>query len=300
MKWSCVIAALAFVIAHDVNAQSVQARNVLDAHHGTLMVVVLETNQIVIASDSRVTAQRVVRTNSFEDGVEKVIPLSRNIAFFSTGTGKWVTHDATNSLDDLAKELVSEKKKENREVPLAELAAIFKTQVSEKLSRLTMADIAFLHSIAARDGGSIVFQSVFAGKDVDAAFRVFQLTCNSSVATNAGKLDAHLSFDLAEVKLTGRQSMLFLGMNKVFAVAMSDPNAPLGPLMKQVRSSNTLLAEPTAAALLAAAMREYGDGPASPVGYPLFVYVIDEDGFRMSRKVAKGQTVTFDPRAQGK
>ncbi len=264
------------------------------------MVVILESNQIVIATDSRVRAERVVRANSFEDGVEKVLPLSRDIAFFSTGTGKWVTHDATNSLDDLAKELVNEKKKEKRDVPLLELADSFKSRVSEKLSRLTIADIAFLHSISAKEGGSTVFQSVFAGRDVDAAFRTFQITCNASVGTNDGKLDARLSFDLAEVKLTGRQSMLFLGMNKVFAAAMSDPNAPLAPLMKQVKTSNALLAEPTAAALLAAAVREYGDGPTSPVGYPIFVYVIDADGFRMSRKVGKGQTVTFDPQAQGR
>jgi len=70
--------------------------------------------------------------------------------------------------------------------------------------------------------------------------------------------------------------------------------------MRQLKTSSGLLAEPTAAALLAAGIRDYGDGSDSPVGYPIFVYVLDVNGFRMTRKVEKGQAVPFDSRDQGK
>ena len=277
-----------------------QATEGFHIRRGTLVVAIMETNQIVIAIDSRVTANRPSQTNSTEDAVEKVIPLSQHVAFFSTGIGGFATRDSTNTLAHMAKALAADWKNDNRPVELDGMAQDFKARVGKELSRLTIADIGFLHRIATKDGGSNVFQAVFAGRDSDAAFRMFQVTCHAIVETNGGKMDAHLSFDVTERKRIGKQWILFFGVTKVFGHGMSDPTAPLAPFMKQLRTSHALLAEPVAASLAAAGLRELGDAPESPVGYPIFVYALDGVGFRLTRKVNKGQPVTFDPRDQGK
>jgi hypothetical protein len=60
------------------------------------------------------------------------------------------------------------------------------------------------------------------------------------------------------------------------------------------------MAEPIAAALVDVGLRHYGVESDSPVGYPIFVYTLDADGFRLTRKVNKGEGVPFDKSRQGK
>ncbi len=307
MQWFWLITIAAFTLVEVSRASAspewsdrTPATDGFLVQHGTLVVTIMETNQIVIAIDSRATANRPGQTNTVEDGVEKVIPLSKHVAFFSTGAGMFHTRDSTNNLADMAKAVAADWKKENRQIQLDKLTQDFKSRVADELSRLTIADIHFLHQIAAKAGGSNVFQAVFAGMDFDAASRVLQVTCYAIVETNGGKMDAHLSFDVTEPKRIGKQWYLFLGATKVFNDGMNNPTSPLAPFMRQLKTSSGLLAEPTAAALLAAGIRDYGDGSDSPVGYPIFVYVLDVNGFRMTRKVEKGQAVPFDSRDQGK
>lgn len=310
-KWIIAVAALRAVMVSCALAQPLRvpagreafndtpATSGFQIQRGTLVVIVLETNQAAIAIDSRVTSNRIGRTNSVEDGVKKVIPLSRNVAFLATGAGTFITHDITNSLDEIARMLAADWKKDNREIRVEALAHEFKAWTADQLSRLTIADIGFLHGLAAKGGGSNVFQAVFLGMETNAGVRVFEVTCSAIVQTNGGKMDARLSFGVTEEKANGKQRIFFLGSNKVFGDGMNDRSAPLAPLMKELRTSK-LLPEPTAASLLAAGLREYGDGPESPVGYPIFVYALDSDGFRQTRKLAKGESVTFIPSEQGK
>jgi hypothetical protein len=203
-------------------------------------------------------------------------------------------------LSSIAREVLQERVSGKQPVRIDDLAHAFKTRVETHLSRLTIHDIFFLRELAAKAGGTNVFNAYFAGQDADATFRMFCVTCFASTATNAGKLHAQLMFTATEENRAGRQQILFLGANRVFGEGMNDPAAPLAPLMKQMKTSNALVAEPTAAALLAAGIREYGDGVESAVGYPIFVYALDAGGFRKTRTVGKGQAVTFDAALQGK
>jgi hypothetical protein len=118
--------------------------------------------------------------------------------------------------------------------------------------------------------------------------------------TSSDRTNATLAFDVSEEKKVEKQRFLFFGATKVFDRAMNDPSAPLAPILREVRSSHVLLAEPTAAGLAEAGVRQQCDEPDSTVGYPILVYVIDAEGLRLSRKVKKGERVTFDARDQGK
>ncbi len=267
-------------------------------HHGTLAVVLMEPDQIVIAIDSRATANRVGRANSVEDGVEKVLSLSPHVAFFFTGAGLFASRSVTNALGDIAKSVAAGWRQSQRRIQLEPFAHDFEARVAKDLSRLTLGDIHHLHLTGLKTGSSNVFQAYLAGQDADAAFKVFRVSCFTLVATNGNRFDARLAFDVSEQKREGRQWLLFLGAANIFGEGMSNPEAPLAPLMKQLKTGRGLLAEPTAAALLAAGVREYGDGPQSLVGYPLFVYAIDTNGFRLTRKIQKAERVTFDPADQ--
>ena len=282
------------------HASSKETVSPLFSQHGTLVVAVLDTNQIVIAIDSRLTSGVIGQSNQVQDGVEKVVQLSPQVAFFFTGAGVFGTSVSTNSLNDTAKTLAAEWRRDKRPIQLGRFAHEFRARAAKDLSRLTTGQIQLLHSAALQQGSSNVFQAVIAGQDFDAAFKLFRVTCSAAVEANGEHTNAVLSFDVSEEKKVEKQRFLFFGATKVFDQAMNDPKAPLAPMLREVRTSNALLAEPTAAGLVEAGVRQQCDLPDSPVGYPIFVYVLDADGFRTSRKVNKGERVTFDPREQGK
>ena len=287
-------------LGQTVQSSSIDAASCFYFQHGTLVVAVLETNQIVIAIDSRLTSGIIGQSNQIQDGVEKVIPLSPQVAFFFTGAGLFGTSTSTNSLNETAKALAADWKKDKRPIPLERFAHEFRARVAKDLSRLTTGQIHLLHLGALKQGSPNVFQAVFAGQDSDAAFKLFRITCSAAMETNNERSNAVLSFDVSEEKKVERQRFLFFGATKVFDQAMNDPNAPLASMLRGLRTSNALLAEPTAAGLVDAGVRQQCDEPDSAVGYPILVYVLDADGFRMTRKVNKGERVTFDSRDQGK
>jgi len=259
---------------------------------------VLDPNQIVIAIDSRLVSGVIGQSNQVQDGVEKVVQLSPQLAFFYTGSGVFGTSTSTNALNDTAKALAAEWKKEKRTIELEKFAKEFRARAAKDLSRLSTKQIELLHSAALKQGSSNIFQAVFVGQDFDAAFKMFRVTCSAGLEATGDRTNAVLLFDISEQNKS--QRFLFFGATKVFEQAMNDPKAPLAPLLREVRTSTALLAEPTAAGLVEAGVRAQCDEPDSTVGYPIFVYVLGADGFRLSRKVNKGERVTFDPRDQGK
>ena len=165
--------------------------------------------------------------------------------------------------------------------------------------RLTPADVHLLYEVAMKDGGSTVFDAVFTGQDAVGSFRLFRVACRSRASTNENGRVAYLSFDTVQEHRTGRQKLLLLGPSKLFGTGWDDPKSPLAPAIRQIKSSNVLLAEPTGAALVDFGLRQYADQPDSPVGYPIFVYTIDAKGFRMTRKIKQGEPVTFSSQNQG-
>ncbi|HWN96969.1 MAG TPA: hypothetical protein VNT99_18210 [Methylomirabilota bacterium] len=274
----------------------------LHTEHGTLAVAVIETNKIVLAIDSRITRNPLgtnTQSRSFEDGFEKINLLSPDIAFFVTGTVRLDSRRFTNSLDETARSLAREWESEKRPLQLDAFVAEFKDRTEMSLLRLSMGDIYFLHLGAQKYGGSNVFTAVFTGKDLDGSFRLVKVVCSSVVDTNARPVVARLDFEVAEEKAVRGRKFLFFGSTKIFDQATTEPKSRLGRAFQQIRSSQTFLTEPIAAALLDLAVRETGVGPDSPVGYPLFVYTSDSDGFTLARKVKAGEGVPFDPARQG-
>ena len=262
-------------------------------------MTVLESNQVVVAIDSRVTKNAVGQPDAFSDGSEKVTPLSRQVAFFVTGAGSFSTRDYTNALVTTAQDVAAGWARENQPLPLEHVANEFKMRVARDLSRLTPADVHLLYEVAMKDGGSTVFDAVFTGQDADGSFRLFRVACRSRASTNENGRVAYLSFDTVQEHRTGRQKLLLLGPSKLFGTGWDDPKSPLAPAIRQIKSSNVLLAEPTGAALVDFGLRQYADQPDSPVGYPIFVYTIDAKGFRMTRKIKQGEPVTFSSQNQG-
>ena len=290
----------ALAVTEPTQAASLSVTRGLCSQHGTLAVAILETNQIVIAIDSRMTTKERGKNNRVQDGMEKVVGLSSHVAFFVTGTVALSNRRETNSLLVIAKALAAEWQKENRKLQLEELANEFKARASNALSRLTMGDINALHLDSLKQGGTNLFTAAFAGQDTDATLKLFRVICSTAVETNRGYIDARLTFEVREEKRRGKQWFLFLGSSGAFERGMTDPKSPLAPAIRQIRSSRALLAEPIAAALVDVGIRHYGDEPESPVGYPIFVYTLDADGFRLTRKVNKGEGVPFDKSKQGK
>ena len=290
-------------LAARAEPQPIAAVGQVQVRGGTLAVVLSTTNQIVIAIDSRFIMNKVdegKQVLAAEDGEEKVQTLWPHLAFFVTGAGQFETIHATNSANETARSLAKEWQAGKKPLQMERFAMEFKIRTERDLSRLSAGDIYFLHARASRTAGSNTFNAVFVGRDWDSIFKVFRVTCVSVVDTNAQPIVARLVFDVREEKTDGRGSFLFYGASRVFERGMEDPKSPLNPAFRQLRASHALVAEPTAASLLDLAMREYGDGPDSVVGYPLFVYVLDAEGFRMTRKVNKGERIPFDSTQQGK
>jgi 20S proteasome alpha/beta subunit len=266
---------------------------------GTLAVAIIESNHIVIAIDSRITTYRFGRGNLVQDNVEKVISLSPKIVFFFTGAGLFASPDSTNSLNEIAQTLASEWKRQKREIQLERFASEFKVRTATALSALSLTTLYSLHLHALKNNGSNVFQAVMGGKDADDSFKLFRVTGNAIAETNHGLVSVRLAYELMEEKRTGTQFVLY-GVTRPLWQGANDPGSPLAPMFRQLKSSTRLLPEPVAARLVDAGIRELGDDPDSPVGYPIFVYVLDSDGCRMTRKVKKGDGVTFNPADQNK
>lgn len=267
--------------------------------HGTFAVTILESNQVVVAIDSRVTKNQIGQPDEFQDGSEKVIPLSQQVAFFVTGANSFSTRTDTNSLVATARAVAAGWAGENKPLPLEHVANEFKMRVARDLSRLTAGDVYLLHAVAMKDGGNAVFDAVFTGQDTDAFFKLFRVACRSRASTNENGRGAYLSFDTIEEPRAGRQKLLLLGPAKLLGTGWDDPKSPLAPAIRQIRSSHVFLAEPVGAALVDFGLRQYADQPNAPVGYPIFVYTVDAKGFRMTRKIKRGEPVTFSSQNQG-
>ena len=272
----------------------------LSLSRGTLAVAVLESNQIVLAIDSRLTISGPGKTNQVRDGTQKLVRLSPNVGFFVTGVNRFEARRWTNSLNDTAKVLATLAVAAGRAIDLRQLATEFKTEVTAELARCTPLDMYHLLVSSMKYGGSNVFSAVFVGKDADSSLRMFRVTCRVLMDTNAIPLQGTFEYDLVEHRLSGRRSFEFFGVTQVFDRAKAAPQSRVARAIRQIRSSQTILAEPIAAALLDVGVSEIGDGPGSPVGYPLFVYVADADGLRLTRQINKGAGVPFDYRKQPK
>lgn len=268
--------------------------------HGTFVVIVLETNQVVVAIDSRITKTRFAEANAVQDGVQKLAALSSNVGFFVTGIGYVQGANSSNSIATTAQALAAKWNEDNRPIDLKAFANEFRARVELELSRFSSVQMYHAARRMGNGSGTTVFTAGFAGKDADGAFRLIRLTCSAAANTNQSPIEVHLVYKLIEDQAIGRRSFVMLGDLGLFESSRDDPKSRFSRAFNQLRSSRSMLPEPLAAALLDVAVSEMGEGPDSTVGYPLFIYLADADGFRLVRKVNKGEGVRFDYRLQGK
>lgn len=268
------------------------------ADRATLYVIVLTRREIAIASDSRhITLEGGKFKTS--DGVEKLVSLGANMAFMSSGLTE--ISGATSEIQpfQLIRACYADLLKGAQRVSIRDLATGYAKLTTEQLNRLSNSEKAAVDSLVRQLGSqnNQVMESIIMGIDLDRSPKVETIDFYLSRPFPAYPDVLRFESNVDEAIATEVPRVILSGEVGVLRSAFQDGGTPINELpsvkawsdaMHEGRQVN---AAQTAEGSLNLAI-EYSPPDQSRLGYPIFVYTLDErSGLKKIKTVSKGKAV---------
>ncbi len=267
--------------------------------HATLYVIVLDKQEIAIASDGSRTIYTRGELLPVSKTVEKVTKLGSKLAFMCSGLVEIETATVDIRPSKIARNVYL--KHTAVAAPLfaiSELANEFGKTIADQLDELSPEGRSQILALKGRFEGQApqIFECMFAGVDADGALKI--------ETVDVYPLDSHaavLQFAFHSEEAVGSESPRLILSGQVVALqsGFRDPQSPIALLpafRAWARAFQTRNMDParTAEALLALAIKYPPLGVKQRLGYPIHVYVINpSQGFKKVKTVREGHAASL-------
>jgi hypothetical protein len=265
----------------------------------TLYVIVLDRHGIAIASDSRHITLEGGKFKTL-DGVEKVVSLGANMAFMSSGLTEIFFATSEIQPSQLVQTCYADLFKGVQRVSIKDLATTYAKLTTERLNRLSDTEKAAVNSLVQQQLGSQnnhVMESIITGIDLDGSPKVETIDFYLSRPFPVYPDILRFEWNVDEAVATEAPRVILSGEVGVLRSAFQDGTTPISELpsvkawsdaMHEGRQVN---AAQTAEALLNLAIK-YSPPDQTRLGYPIFVYTLDEgSGLKKIKTVPRGKAV---------
>jgi len=266
--------------------------------HATLYVIVLNRQEIVIASDSRhITLEGGKLKTS--DGVEKVVSLGANMAFMSSGLTEILGATSEIQPCHLVQMCYADLIKRTQRVSIRDLATAYGKLTTEQLNRLSDSEKAAVDSLVRQFGSqnNRVMESIITGIDLDGSPKVETIDFYLSRPFPVYPDILRFEWNVDEAIATEVPRVILSGEVGVLRSAFQDGAAPISELPSvkawsdAMHEGRRVNAAQTAEGLLNLAI-EYSPPDQTRLGYPIFVYTLDgRSGLKKIKTVARGKAV---------
>ena len=263
----------------------------------TLYVIILDRQEIAIASDGQRTIFLHGKISPASQTTEKVTRLNTKLAFMCSGLVEITTPTVDIRLSEIAR-TVSLKPTPEGAPPFSmnELANQFGKTIGDRLEELSPEGRNQMLALRQQLGGetSQIFECMFAGVDADGTLKtetvdVFTSSVDHGVPHFAYHSEEAVGSESPRIILSGEVAGLQTGFQ--------DPQSPIAGLAEfrawaEAFQRRRLDSSRTAEALLALAIKYPQQGAKQRLGYPIHVYLVNrEEGFKKLKTVPEGRAL---------
>ncbi len=265
----------------------------------TLYVIILDKQEIAIASDGSRTIYTSGQLLPVSKTTEKVTKLGSTLAFMCSGLVDIETATAVIRPSETARTVYVKHAAEGAPLfAMSELANEFGKTIVDQLDELSPEGRSQILALKGQFEGQApqIFECMFAGVDADGALKietvdVYPLDSHAAVL--------HFAFHSEEAVATESPRLILSGQVVALQSGFQDPQSPIALLPAfrawagAFQTRHMDLAR-TAEALLALAIKYPPLGVKQRLGYPIHVYVINpNEGFKKLKTVREGHAASL-------
>jgi hypothetical protein len=267
--------------------------------HATLYVIVLDKQEIAIASDGSRTIYTSGEPLPVSKTTEKVTKLGPKLAFMCSGLVEIETATVDIRPSEIARTVYVKHAAVGAPLfAISELANEFGKAIADQLNELSPEGRSQIIALKGQFEGQTpqIFECMFAGVDADGALKIETVDVYP-LDSHAGVL--HFAFHSEEAVGSESPRLILSGQVVVLQSGFQDPQSPIALLpafraWAEAFQTRHMDSARTAEALLALAIKYPPSGVKQRLGYPIHVYVINaNEGFKKLKTVSEGHAASL-------